>query len=117
MRFATKLLLECAGYEVITASDGQEGLDKARIEKPDLILLDLMLPKIDGYKVCRMLKFDRKYNKIPIIIFTVRSLEVDMEMGQDVGADVYFIKPFKPDVLFGKIEELLWDSKKETRVP
>src|SRR5678816_3655739 len=66
--------LKAAGYEVESASDGQEGLKKAREMKPDIILLDLMLPKLDGYKVCRLLKFDERYEHIPIIILSARCL-------------------------------------------
>jgi len=102
-----KMRLEVNNYDVITAYDGQEALDKARKEKPDLIILDLMLPKIDGYKVCRMLKFDEKYKKIPIILFTARAQDSDQKMGKEVGADAYVTKPFEPKVLLGKIEELL----------
>ena len=107
MLYAVTLQLEASGYEVIAASDGQEGLQKARGEEPDLIILDLMLPKIDGYKVCRMLKFDEKYKKIPIIMFTARARDVDKKMGQEVGVDAYITKPFEPSVLLGKIHELL----------
>jgi DNA-binding response OmpR family regulator len=92
---------------VITASDGQEGLDKARLEKPDLIILDLMLPKIDGYKVCRMLKFDEKFKQIPIILFTARAQESDIKLGKEVGADAYVTKPFEPAILLTKIKELI----------
>lgn len=99
--------LEASGYEVISAADGQEGLDKARRDKPDLIILDLMLPKIDGYKVCRMLKFDEKYMSIPIIMFSARAQESDRQMGMQVGADDYVTKPFDPKVLLEKIETLL----------
>jgi len=99
--------LKSAGYEIITAYDGQEALDKARSEKPDLIILDLMLPKIDGYKVCRTLKFDDKYKNIPVILFTAMAQETDKKMGDEVGADAYATKPFDPKVLLGKIEELL----------
>ena len=102
-----KLRLEAAGYKIIIAYDGQEGLNKARKEKPNLIILDLMLPRIDGYKVCRMLKFDEKYKKIPIIMFTARAQESDMKMGEEVGADGYITKPFDPKVLLSKVEELL----------
>jgi len=102
-----KMRLEASGYEIISAHDGQEGLDKAKKEKPDLIILDLMLPKIDGYKVCRMLKFDEKYKKIPIILFSARAQEEDKKMGEEVGADTYITKPFDPKVLLGKIQELL----------
>lgn len=99
--------LEAAGYEVVSGFDGQEGLDKAKKENPDLIILDLMLPKMDGYKVCRMLKFDEKYKKIPIIMFTARAQETDKNMGKEVGADAYITKPFEPKELLGKIQELL----------
>lgn len=104
-----KMRLEAYNYEVITAYDGQEALDKAHREKPELIILDLMLPKIDGYKVCRMLKFDEKYKHIPIIMFTARAQEEDERLGQEVGADAYITKPFEPQVLVGKIKELLKD--------
>jgi DNA-binding response OmpR family regulator len=102
-----KLRLEANDYEVITAYDGQEALDKARKEKPDLMILDLMLPKVDGYKVCRMLKFDEKYKSIPIILFTARAQESDEKLGFEVGADAYIIKPFEPQILMGKIKELI----------
>ena len=102
-----KMRLEANNYEVISAFDGQEGLEKARKERPDLIILDLMLPKLDGYKVCRMLKFDEKYKKIPIIMFTARAQQSDEEMGFEVGANAYITKPFEPQVLLAKIKELI----------
>ena len=104
---AVTFRLQTNGYEIITAYDGQEGLDKARKEKPDLVILDLMLPKMDGYKVCGLLKSDARYNKIPIIMFTARAQESDKKMGEDVGADVYITKPFEPQALLAKIKELL----------
>jgi DNA-binding response OmpR family regulator len=99
--------LQGSGYETIVAYDGQEGLDKARKEKPDLIILDLMLPKMDGYKVCGLLKADTRYNKIPIIMFTARAQESDEKLGFEVSADAYITKPFEPQVLLDKIKELL----------
>ncbi|MFH0738809.1 MAG: response regulator [Candidatus Omnitrophota bacterium] len=96
-----------SGYEIITASDGQEAFDKARKENPDLIILDLMLPKMDGYKVCGLLKRDARYANIPVILFTARAQGDDMKMGQEVGADAYITKPFESQVLLGKIKELL----------
>jgi len=102
-----RIVLEASGYEVIGAHEGQEALKKAREENPDLIILDLMLPKIDGYKVCRMLKFDEKYKHIPIVMFTARAQESDRKMGEEVGADAYITKPFEHKVLLGKIQELL----------
>ena len=99
--------LEAAGYEVSTASDGQEGLDKAREEKPDLILLDVMMPKIDGYQVCRFLKFDEDYKHIPIVLLTARGQEQDRETGKKVGADGYLTKPFEKEELLNTIDRLL----------
>ena len=99
--------LEANGYEVVTAYDGQDGLNKAKTVSPDLIVLDLMLPKIDGYKVCRMLKFDETYKHIPIILFTARVQESDRQTGVKVGADAYITKPFDATVLLAKIKELL----------
>jgi len=102
-----KMRLEASGYEIVPAYDGQEALDKARNINPDLIILDVMLPKMDGYKICRMLKFDEKYKKIPIIMFTARVQESDRLTGQQVGADAYITKPFEPQALLDKIQELL----------
>lgn len=99
--------LKANGYDVIKANDGQEGMDKAKKESPNLIILDLMLPKIDGYKVCGLLKADARYNKIPIILFTARAQDEDKKIGQEVGANAYITKPFEPQVLLAKIKELL----------
>jgi len=99
--------LEANNYQVIAASDGQEGLDKARSENPDLIILDLMLPKLDGYQVCRMLKSDEKYKQIPIVIFTARAQESDIKAGNEAGADAYITKPFEPAILLDKVSQLL----------
>jgi len=104
---AVQIRLEHEGHEVLTAHDGQEGLEKARKEKPDLIILDLMLPKMDGYKVCGLLKADTRYSKIPIIMFTARAQESDVKMGKEVGANAYITKPFEHQVLLDKIAELL----------
>jgi DNA-binding response OmpR family regulator len=102
-----KMRLESNGYDILTAYDGKDAFDKARTQKPDLIILDLMLPKMDGYKVCRMLKFDEKFKSIPIILFTARAQETDVALGKEVGADAYVTKPFEPEILLSKIKELL----------
>ena len=107
MVFGLQMMLEAGGFEVISAFDGQEALLKAREKNPDLIVLDLMLPKLDGYKVCRMLKFDEKYRKIPIIMLTARTSEDEEKMGFEVGANAYLTKPFEQDALLAKIKELL----------
>jgi two-component system, OmpR family, alkaline phosphatase synthesis response regulator PhoP len=107
--------LKSKGYDLITAADGNEALNKARKERPDLIVLDLMLPKIDGYKVCRLLKFDEKYKHIPIIMFTARVREADRQLGLETGADAYITKPFEPAMLLRKIEELLEKTYKKNK--
>ncbi len=108
---AIKIRLEQAGYETLVAYNGQEGLETARKEKPDLIILDLMLPKMDGYKVCRMLKFDDKYKKIPIIMLTAKAQESDEKLGFETGADVYITKPYQHEVVLIKIKELLKNGR------
>ncbi|MFC1617605.1 response regulator transcription factor [Candidatus Margulisiibacteriota bacterium] len=102
-----KMVLEEANYEIIFASDGQEALEKARQEKPDLMLLDLMIPKIDGYKVCQMLKFDEDYKNIPIIILSAKNEEEDKELAKKTGADGYITKPFDFSFLVKKVKEFL----------
>lgn len=99
--------LKTQGYEILTAYDGQSGLEMAKKHKPNLIILDLMLPKIDGHKVCGLLKNDTRYAKIPIILFTARAQDSDRQMAKELGADAYITKPFEPKVLLSKIEELL----------
>ena len=104
-----KVRLEANGYDIISAYDGQTGLDRAKKEKPDLILLDLMLPKIDGYQICGTLKKDKEYSRIPIIIFSARAQEHEIKLGKELGADDYITKPFEPSVLLAKIKELIGD--------
>lgn len=99
--------LQSSGYEVSTAEDGQTGLEKARSEKPDLILLDLMLPKLDGHKICGLLKKDTRYADIPIIMLTAKAREEDVALAHELGADAYFTKPFQVEILIGKIQQLL----------
>ena len=99
--------LKAAGYEIATAYDGQEALEKVRQAQPDLMILDLMLPKLDGYKVCRLLKFDERTRVIPILIFTARAQVEDVTLATECGADAYLTKPFEAKALLAKIQELL----------
>jgi len=99
--------LESIGYGVETASDGQEGLKKAREIKPDIILLDLMLPKLDGYKVCRLLKFDERYKHIPVIILSARTQEGDQTLAMEMGANRFITKPYDFSEVLGHIETLI----------
>jgi DNA-binding response OmpR family regulator len=102
-----KAILIAGGYEVITASDGAEALETARAEKPDLILLDVMLPKLDGYRVCRLLKFDQNYKSIPIIMLTAKTEEQAMATGIRTGANQYLTKPVEPERLLAAVAEEL----------
>ena len=102
-----KMRLEANNYEVITAGDGEEGLEKARKENPNLIILDIMLPKMNGYKVCQLLKSDPKYNHIPIIISSGRTPQEIRKVSKEVGADAYVNKPFQAEALLSKMKELL----------
>ena len=101
-----KAQLEEAGYEVLTAKDGQEGLDLARKESPDVVLLDLMLPKLDGYKVCRMLKFDKAFENIPVVIFSAKGSDADKKLAEQAGADAYMVKPFDFKLFTQTIQKL-----------
>lgn len=102
-----KLQLEAKGYKVTTASDGQEALEKVREIKPDLVLLDIMMPKMDGYQVCRMIKFDDELKHIAVVMLTARVQERDQKTGEEVGADAYLTKPFEYRDLLAKVAELL----------
>src|SRR6266436_3370560 len=84
------------GYEVLTALDGERALEKARAEHPDLIVLDIMMPKLDGYGPCKMLKADASTKDIPVILLSAKGRNVDQKIGFEVGADDYITKPFSP---------------------
>lgn len=107
---AVSFRLTAEGYDVISALDGQSALDTAKREKPDLIILDLMLPKVNGYKVCGLLKADMRYSRIPIIMFTARVQEADKKMGEEAGADAYITKPFEAAALLARIKEFLGED-------
>jgi two-component system phosphate regulon response regulator PhoB len=96
-----------AGYAVVTAADGAEALKKARSELPSLILLDLMLPEIDGLEVCKMLRRDTATAPIPIIMLTAKAAEIDRVLGLELGADDYVTKPFSPRELVLRIKKVL----------
>lgn len=104
---SVKFSLELENIECLEAYDGEEALSKAKKEKPDLIILDIMLPKINGYKVSRLLKFDEAYKNIPIIMLTARAQEKDKQLGEDTGADEYVTKPFEMDELIKLVKKYL----------
>ncbi len=102
-----KFNLELENIECIEAYDGEEALLKAKKEHPDLIILDIMMPKINGYKVSRLLKFDESYKHIPIIMLTARTQETDINLGEETGADEYVTKPFNMDKLISLVKSYL----------
>jgi DNA-binding response OmpR family regulator len=99
--------LEAEGYQVLVSYNGEDALNQSRKENPDLILLDLMLPKLDGYKVCRLLKFDEQYKHIPILMLTAKTQQKDRLLGMETGADEYITKPFDMEKLTEKIKAYL----------
>jgi DNA-binding response OmpR family regulator len=112
---AIKFDLELSGYEVLTAKDGIEGLKKARESHPDLLILDLLLPRMDGYRVCRMLKVDEKTANIPVLMLTAKATREDERLGKKSGADFYMTKPFDPEKLLENVESLIKNSGKERK--
>ena len=105
------LRLEASGYEVTTCFDGKSGIEKARQWRPDLVILDIMLPVMDGYQVCAALKKDPVCRGIPIILVSAVDRKYDTDLGKKVGADFYFTKPFEPRTLLDKIRELIFRQK------
>lgn len=99
--------LKQAGYSILTASDGAEALNKARIAQPSLIVLDLMLPEVDGLEVCKMLRRDPATAAIPIVMLTAKAAEIDRVLGLELGADDYVTKPFSPRELVLRVKKLL----------
>ena len=94
------------GYETLVAHDGTEGLRKAQMQLPDLVILDIMLPGIDGLEVCRQLRAGKQTSKIPILMLTAKSEEMDQVVGFTVGADDYVTKPFSVKVLLERVRAL-----------
>jgi len=99
--------LRLEGFEVITAHDGQDALGKALDLQPNLILLDVMMPRMDGYEVCTKLRADGRSAHIPVIMLTAKSLEADRAMAYTAGADDWVTKPFDPAVLVAKVKHHL----------
>jgi two-component system, OmpR family, alkaline phosphatase synthesis response regulator PhoP len=104
-----KFSLEFENIECIETYDGENALLKAKKEHPDLIIMDVMMPKMNGYKVCRLLKFDESYKHIPIIMLTARAQAKDIELGDETGADEYVTKPFEMETLEELIKKYLAD--------
>jgi len=102
-----KTFLEKHGFEVVVAKDGEEAIAIAHDQVPDLILLDVMLPTIDGFEVCRILKDHATFRNTPILMFTAKGLSSDIERGEAAGAEEYIVKPFSGKALVATIRKHL----------
>jgi DNA-binding response OmpR family regulator len=115
MRTALKDCLEAEGYRVLTAADGEVGLERALKEKPDLILLDIMLPKLDGFALCAELR--RRSFDVPVLMLTAKGQVQDRVTGLDAGADDYLVKPFSTDELLARVRALLRRTRRTGHAP
>jgi DNA-binding response OmpR family regulator len=107
IRRLVRNLIENEGLECLEAEDGFEALAVAREQHPDLMILDVMLPGLDGYKICRLLKFDEDFADISVIMLTSKTRPTDKETGYYTGADLYLTKPFRPPELIEAVRQLL----------
>lgn len=112
-----KLQAEMSGYKLHVEVDGLNGLLAVKREKPDLVILDLMLPGQSGLDVCRKMKNDEELKDIPVIMISAKSEEIDVVLGLELGADDYVTKPFSPKVLFSRIRAVLRRGKEKEKAP
>jgi DNA-binding response OmpR family regulator len=115
MRRALADCLEAEGYRVLTASDGPSGLERAVREKPDLVLLDIMMPRLDGYALCAELR--RLTIPVPVLMLTAKGQVEDRVRGLDAGADDYLVKPFSTDELLARVRALLRRLRQQAAIP
>ena len=103
----TESRLKASGYDVTVSNDAPKGLERAMKESPDLIILDVMMPIVNGYNFCRLLKSEEDHKRIPIIFLTSRAGDDDKKIGEEVGANAYITKPFKMEDLLETVQRLL----------
>lgn len=99
--------LRNAGHEVITTADGESALEQVYAQRPDLVLLDVRMPRLDGYQVCRRIKQDRSLRNIPVAFLSAKGQDAEVEQGLQAGAEAYIIKPFSLEELLSRVEQLL----------
>ena len=99
--------LQYAGFEVVEAFNGQDAVEKAAVVKPDLILLDVRMPKMTGYEACKVLKAEEATRLIPVVFLSARGQEAEIKHGLELGAEEYILKPFAPDELYRRVESIL----------
>jgi len=107
IRDALTYLLEDEGYELLLAKDGADTLRKVRELKPDILFLDIMMPEVNGYDVCRTIKNDPDLKSIYVIMLTAKGQVAEQERGKEVGADEYIVKPFSPMEILARVKNLL----------
>ena len=103
--------LRYAGYEVVTANNGEEAVTMTKAELPDLVLTDVRMPKMTGYEACKQIKADPTTQHIPVVFLSAKGQEAEVQTGLDSGADEYLLKPFAPDQLTRKVADILLKSK------
>jgi DNA-binding response OmpR family regulator len=107
VKLVVQLFLESKGFDILTAYDGLDALDKARNDRPDLILLDVMMPVLDGFDVCKKLKADPKTASIPVVMLSASAQAESKQRGMEAGAEDYLVKPFQPEALDALIHQIL----------
>ena len=105
--------LGAKGFDILRAFDGKEGLERAHSDKPDLIILDIAMPEMNGYDVCRKLKIDENFKDTPIIILTAKFQPSDIRFGMEMGADAYLTKPLELELLLHTVNTLLRSKKRK----
>jgi DNA-binding response OmpR family regulator len=99
--------LQFAGYEVVSAGDGEEAVQLTLLEKPDLVLLDVRMPRMNGYEACKAIKADEKTKGIPVVFLSAKGQEAEIQAGMQAGAVEYMVKPFSPDQLTARVKVVL----------
>ena len=108
--------LQFGGYEVIPTSNGEEALEMTRKEHPDLVLLDVRMPRMSGYQVCAIIKSDHEIQHIPVVFLSAKGQEAEIKTGYEKGAVDYILKPFAPDHLLDRLEEILTNLAAEREI-
>ncbi|MFH1239194.1 MAG: response regulator [bacterium] len=104
-------VLKSEGFEVVTASDGIEAWDKIQKERPDIVIVDIIMPGLNGYQICEKIKHDEKLRDLPVLVLTTKAQDKDIELAQASGADLYMTKPFDPDELAAKVRKFFEKKK------
>ena len=107
LRLLVSLKLESAGHQVVSVADGSSAAHQCRVMRPDLVILDLMMPGMSGLEVCRFIRSDPELMNTPVILLTARAQAADIAAGKDAGVDEYLTKPFSPRELAGRVDSLL----------